>query len=175
MQIFGGTRRLALGAFILAGLLLIGFNAAWLTRLLNPPLPANSAAVKTALSQWHAYQALEERLARKAEAIGVMWASWPASEPRRESRPDGPVAESALPSVAADVFLPAVNGILQIVEPGGPSRTLALIDGGLRGENDHISGFTIERITAAGVAFGRDGQRWFAPAPEVPFSVDQGR
>ena len=70
MQIFGDSRRLALGAFILAGLLLIGFNAAWLTRLLNPSLPENSAAVKTAAAQWHAYQAAEERLARKDAAAG---------------------------------------------------------------------------------------------------------
>ncbi|MFO7494771.1 MAG: hypothetical protein R6X05_03955 [Desulfobacterales bacterium] len=174
MQIFGGTRRLALGAFILAGLLLIGFNAAWLTRLLNPPLPVNSTAVKTAVAQWRAYQAAEERLARKAEVLGVMWASWPASEPRRENRPVELLAAPAPALAADDARLPAVNGILQIAEPGGSSRILALIGGRARGENDQVSGFTIERITVAGVAFGRDGRRWFAPAPVVPFSVDRG-
>jgi hypothetical protein len=174
MQIFGDSRRLALGAFILAGLLLIGFNAAWLTRLLNPSLPANSNAVKTAAAQWHAYQAAEERLARKDAAAGFWLANWSIPEPRRERRPVEPLAASAPASAAADAPLPAVNGILEIAEPGGSSRILALIGGRARGENDQVSGFTIERITVAGVAFGRDGRRWFAPAPEVPFSVDRG-
>jgi hypothetical protein len=174
MQIFGDSRRLALGAFILAGLLLIGFNAAWLTRLLNPSLPENSAAVKTAAAHWHAYQAAEERLARREAAAGVLLARWPIPEPRRQTRSATPGARQAPAAAAVDVILPKVSGILQIAQPGGAPRTLALIGGRLRGERDQISGFTVERITAAGVALGRGGQSWFAPAPQVPFSVDRG-
>jgi hypothetical protein len=175
MQILGDSRRLALGAFILAGLMLIGFNAAWLTRVLNPPLPPHSIAVKTAASQWHAYQAAEERLVRKAAGAGVWLARWPAPEPPRQSRPAEPVAVPTPAGAGADELLPTVSGILQIARPGGGSRSLALIGGRLRGESDQISGFTVERITAAGVELGRDGRRWFTPAPQVPFSVDRGQ
>jgi hypothetical protein len=175
MQILGDSRRLALGAFFLAGLVLIGFNAAWLTRILNPPLPPHSTAVKTAATQWHAYQAAEERLARKAAGAGVWLARWPGPEPPRQSRPAEPVAVPTPAGAAADVLLPTVSGILQIARPGGGSRSLALIGGRLRGESDQISGFTVERITAAGVELGRDGRRWFTPAPQVPFSVDRGQ
>lgn len=175
MQILGDSRRLALGAFILAGLVLIGFNLAWLTRVLNPPLPPHSNAVKTAATQWHAYQAAEERLARKAAEAGVWLARWPPPEPPRQSRPAEPVVVPTPPGAAADVLLPTVSGILQIARPGGGSRSLALIGGRLRGESDQISGFTVERITAAGVELGRGGRRWFTPAPQVPFSVDRGQ
>lgn len=175
MQISGNTRRLALGAFILAGLLLIGFNATWLVRLLNPPLPASSAAVKTAMAQWRTYREAQAGLARKAEAADVLLAGWRVPAPHRETPADEPVSEAAPLPTTDEPPLPQVSGILEVTDPQGHSRNLAMVGGRVRAENDQISGYTILRITVAGVAFGRDGRHWFAPAPRVPFSVDRGQ
>jgi hypothetical protein len=70
-------------------------------------------------------------------------------------------------------LLPQLTGILQVIQNTVGPRYLAVLDGKVYVEKDHVGGFRIEEISARGIVLRQRDQQWFIPSPEVYFSIGQ--
>jgi hypothetical protein len=175
MIIWGNRRRLCLSGWILAALFLIGLNGSHLIVLQNQPLVGHSPTIKALrlnLSQWE--NALT-RLAMSSSDSGlrpVLARYQPQADLPTEavSEPDDK------PSVEApqSITLPALSGIVQILDQQGKQTYLAVLDGRVCRTNDQVGTYVVEQISPCAVILNHAGRQWHIEGPTPNYSEDRG-
>jgi len=172
---------LAIGLWVLAALLILWYNGAAVTSLLDQPLSGLSPAARETLTKW---QRLEIRIASQLKEIidpqeidQVLAAmefkkKIQAILPAKKSKLVPVAIKKALPVKEKEVVLPILSGVLAIYDADGVAVHLAVVDGKAREEKSRIGDFVLERIDAKGVLLTQDRDSWFIPAPRVDFSLD---
>jgi hypothetical protein len=172
----GSSKRLCIGGWILAALILLGINGFALASLFSPPVTGRSKETRLASQKWFRF---ENKLTL------ILKESFDNIDPK-------PIAERFSPDITAvkktfagpqavqngleaesEIQPPVLSGIMKILDTRGNHRSFALIEGKRLKVNDRIRGFTIHKITSRGVELSKDGQAWFVPAPEIYFSLDR--
>ena len=180
MVVKGNNKRLIIGSWVLAALLILWYNATAMTSLLDKPLPGLSPEARSTIAK---YQRLENHIAsrlkemidpRKMEDIfaridDIRAKVLPAA---KKSGPVPATVKKPKPVRKKDVALPSLNGIVAVYDAGGAVAYLAVMDGKTREEKSSIGGFRIEKIDAKGVLLAQGKENWFLPAPTVDFSMD---
>jgi hypothetical protein len=174
MKIVSDNRRMYLAAWLLAGLLLLGANGWKLSQLPLEPMIGSSAAVNSLRLKLHQFDELMS--ARRIDSE-VRW--------EQKVLPAGlPQAASPLPPAAVGIpaeetppeepyRLPKLSGILKVANNQGQWHYSVVMDGHVYAAKDHVREFLIDEISSRGIMLSRGKQRWFIPAPEVYFSLDQ--
>jgi len=171
---------LTIGLWVLAALMILWYNGAAVTSLLDQPLSGLSPAARETLTKW---QRLEIRVASQLKEIfdpqeidkvlAVMdFKKVKAILPAKKSKPVPVAITKALPVKRKEVVLPTLSGVMAIYDADGVAVHLAVVDGQAREEWSRIGDFVIERIDAKGVLLTQDRDSWFIPAPRVDFSLD---
>jgi hypothetical protein len=172
MNISSSRRRLCVGGWILAALVLAGVNGwAWLS-LESQALVGNSPTIKSLQQKLARLQAAKAREGRQMEGIGpgVFEARYtPRSAP--ETQP--PTADPR-PRDAAPEALPVLTGVVGRLTPQGGVEYAALLDRRLCRIRDRVGDFVVERISPSGVMLRRAGQEWFVEAPQPYHSSQRG-
>ncbi len=180
MVIKGNPKRLIIGLWVLAALLILWYNAAAMTALIDKPLPGLSSDARATIAKW---QRLENDIAMRLKEIidlqeiekifaridfkqtkAVLPAKKTESRPKPVQKPE--------PLIKKKIELPSLNGIMTVYGTDGDVVYLAVIDGKTRETKSKIGDFVIQRIDAKGILLVQDKESWFVPAPTVEFSVD---
>lgn len=164
-------RQLAIAGWILAALALLAAAGGGMRELFAIRSAAESREVAAA----------RRKLGELTEATdaGVAASNFDRLDRLLASTPAQDAAETtaAIPPPAAEqpesYALPVLTGIMKVVSARGEVRYRALLDGRDLGEGERFDGFTIRRITDAGVVLTRGAQRWTLPSPEVVFTLKQ--
>jgi hypothetical protein len=176
MMIWGNRRRLCLGSWILAALLLIGLNGYHLIALENQPLVGHSPTIKALrLNLGHYENTLSTPVLstddKRLHPILIRYAEPPAPAPPAIAPP----AEIAAPVVAPDrTVLPVLAGVVQALDQQGRQSYWALLDGRVCRTGDRVGAFVVDRISPRGVVLNRAGRQWSIEAPAPHYSQDQG-
>jgi len=180
MVVKGNPKRLIIGLWVLAALLILWYNAAAMTSLLDKPLPSLSPEARSTIAKW---QRLENHMALRLkqvinpQEIEKILARFDVKKiktilPAKKSEPKPTAAKKIEPVKKKDVKLPALNGIVAVYGTDGKVVYLAVIDGQTREEKSSIGEFVLEKIDAKGVLLAQGKENWFIPAPKVEFSMD---
>jgi len=180
MVVKGNPKRLIIGLWVLAALLILWYNAAAMTSLFDKPLPGLSPDARATIAKW---QRLESHIAMRLKdvvdlqeiekifaRIGYDKTDAVLPAKKTESRPK-PV-QKPKQIKKKKIELPSLNGILAVYGTDGDVVYLAVIDGMTREKNSKVGEFVIESIDAKGILLAQDTESWFVPAPTVEFSVD---
>jgi len=180
MVVKGNPKRLIIGLWVLAALLILWYNAAAMTSMIDKPLPGLSPDARATIAKW---QRLENDIAIRLKDIVDLQeiekifaridfnktkAVLPAK--RTESRPK-PVLKPE-PARKKKITLPSLSAILAVYGTDGDVVYLAVVDGKTREKKSRVGDFVIERIDAKGILLAQGKESWFVPAPTVEFSVD---
>jgi len=176
MIIWGNRRRLCLGSWILAALLLIGLNGYHLIALENQPLVGHSPTIKALrLNLGHYENTLSTPVLcaddQRLHPILVRYAEPPAPAPSASAPPPEITAPVPAPDRTA---LPVLAGIVQALDQQGRQSYRALLDGQVCRTGDKVGSFVVARISPGGVVLNRAGQQWHVEAPAPRYSQDQG-
>ena len=166
---------------MLAALLILWYNAAAMTSLIDKPLPGLSSEARATIAKW---QRLENHIALRLKEIvdlqeiekifaRIDLNKVKAVLPVKKSEPRPRTVQKPEPVRKKKVELPSLNGILAVYGTDGDVDYLAVIDGKTREEKSSIGDFVLERIDAKGIRLAQDKESWFVPAPTVEFSVDK--
>ena len=173
MKYFSGTigtnpKLLALSGWIVAALLLLALACSSLPELLAGPGITEGkefAAVRSKLRELtDATVSVPEQLPTNLDRLMV---SAPSPAPGASGASGQGVGGTIEPS------LPVLSGIMKTATVRGTVRYRAIFAGRDLGVNDKVDGFSILRISEAGVVLGKNGERWTLPSPEVIFSHKQ--
>jgi len=169
-------RRLCIGGWILAVVILFGVNGFALISLFSPPLVGRSKETRLASQKWIRLEnklslILEESFDKTdLEAIIDRFSPVLNVIKQQTLQPQAAKSES---EAELEIQPPILTGIMKISDAHGNHHWFALIEGKRLMENDSVRGFFIQKITDQGVVLSRDGKVWFVPAPEVHFSLDR--
>ena len=152
MVVKGNPKRLIIGLWVLAALLLLWYNAAAMTSLLDKPLPGLSPAARSTIVKW---QRLENDIALRLKQVinpdeiekiiaGIDFKKIKAALPAKKIAPTKNGTEAGT-GQKKDVKLPALNGIVAVYGTDGDISYLAVIDGKTREEKSSIGDFFLER------------------------------
>ena len=163
-----------IGFWILAGLVMVGLNAAMLLSLLDEPLAGHSDGVRNADRAFRQYRL---RLTAEAEKItsGMeRLTSWFApvlveEKPVVQKAPAPPA--SAKKKRPLPLVLPTLMGIMTSRSSDGSTQRLALLDGRICAQGDPLGNFTVKRIAREGVSLVQGDQVWHLKAPDVAYSI----
>lgn len=175
MITLGGKKSLFSGSWVLAALLLVGYNGFNLISLFNPSLVGRSVEVKLASQKW---QQLKERSASAAESALdfdldlILSKIIPGFQETEKTASKTPVGEVEGKN-AIETKLPSLAGIMGVTDVHGREQLLAVIEGAAHPEKARVKGYTIQEITQKGIVLTKNGKDWFVPAPEVYFSLDR--
>lgn len=172
MKMIGGKQRLCISGWVLAAMGIAAFNVnAWIS-LESRPLEGKPILIK-ALSQKIARLesvfdlAQFERFGREAAALPVALRKVPAAEGSLHNQS---------PGVSSENFpLPVLSGIVRIADPLRRPYFLAVLDGRVYRENEHVQAYLIADISPQGVVLRRDGASWRIANPAPYYSSDGGR
>jgi len=173
MIAIGGKKRFIIGSWILASLLLVGYNGATLVTLFNPQLVERSDEVKLASRKW---KQLKQGTSQDMEILRDFNLDLILSKfvPGHHIQEGKSIDSQGLNGKAAfESILPPLTGIMRLSNVHGSKRMLAVIDGNAYSEGAQVQGFTIQEITEKGVGLTRAGTSWFVQTPEVYFSLDK--
>jgi len=176
----GNPKRLTIGFWVLAALLILWYNGVTMISLLDQPLAGLSPEARETITKWQRLEMeLESRLKKMLaqKEIDRILASIDINKivaviPVKKSKPATVVKKRIEPVKKKEVILPPLNGILTIYDASGNTVHLAVIAGKAREEKSRIGEFYLEKIESNGVLLTRDKESWFIPAPDVDFSVD---
>ena len=168
----GDKKRVFIGSWVIAALLLLAYNVYALMSVLGLPLFGHSEEVKRVRQQYQQFMAantgtdmaafadadLDQVLARLIHAVHKHQKTNLVSLRRKVKAVGKPK-------------LPKITGVLQISDIQGNSRMVAVIDGRRLGEEERVQGFTVREITKQGAILARGGSSWFVPAPKGQFTV----
>jgi uncharacterized protein YuzE len=181
MVVKGNPKRLIIGLWVLAALLILWYNAAAMTSLIDKPLPGLSSEARATIAKWqrlenHIAIRLKESLSQ--QEIEKIFARIDLNRtktvlPARKSEPIPKTVRKPEPVRKKQVALPSLSGIVAVYGTDGDVVYLAVIDGKTREEKSSIGDFVLERIDANGVLLAQEKESWFVPAPTVGFSVDK--
>ena len=180
MVVKGNPKRLLIGLWVLAALLILWYNAAVMTSLLDKPLPSLSSEARSTIAKW---QRLENHMTLRLkqvvtpQEIEKILARFDFKKvkvvlPAKKKTPVPTAVKKSESVKKKDVKLPALNGIVAVYGTDGNVVYLAVIDGKTREEKSSIGEFVLEKIDAKGVLLAQDKENWFVPAPTVEFSMD---
>ena len=166
--------------WVLAALLILWYNAAAMTSLMDMPLPGLSSEARATIAKWQRlenYIAIRLREIVDLQEIEKIFARIDFNKEKpvlstKKSEPLPKTVRKPEPVRKKNVELPSLNGIVAVYGTDGDVVYLAVIDGKTREEKSSIGDFVLERIDAKGVLLAQDRKSWFVPAPTVEFSVD---
>ena len=184
MIVKGNPKRLLIGLWVLAALLILWYNAAAMTSLFDRPLPGLSPEARETITK---YQRLENQIKSRfkdkltiqelTEIVAhidlesvrkiVLPVKKSLAKPKAVKKPKKIIAKPK-----QVVTLPSLNGIMAVYDKMGHVVYLAVIDGKTREEKSSVGKFVIDKIEADGVHLKQDKDSWFITAPRVDFSID---
>ncbi len=184
MQIIGSTKRLSVGGWFLAALLLLGFNAFTLTSLFSPPVVGRSKETRLASQKWFKLDNKIKIILKETfkdldiEMIADRFSPDITIVKPKPVQPKVATKSDAIPNEIENepyVQLPVLTGIMKILYAHGKHRFFVLIEGRKMSKGDTIHQFTIQNITQKSVVLSRGDKTWYVPVPEVYFSLDRER
>jgi len=176
------NKRLAIGLWVLAALLVLWYNAAAVSSLWDRELTAMSPGTRATITK---HQQLQSRISQGllalidplqieniAARIDGRRVKTPPPKPKGVTPPQvvNKRVESA-PEVK--VKLPSLDGIIAIYRPITGKAYRAVMDGHALEEQSRINNFVIKKIDAKGVLLSRGSKTWFVPVPQVDYSKDK--
>jgi hypothetical protein len=167
-----------MGGWLLAALILFWVNGFFFMALESEPVkgdPATIRALRMKLSRLESVAADSSRYLIGQGDTQNFFAAYrtPQSAP---TTPSVTAADSgSAPVPVAATGLPALTGILQVLDRPGAPNYLAVLNGRVCGEQDQVSEFTVGKISAEGVALHRSGGRWFIESPRPYYTSDLGK
>jgi hypothetical protein len=169
--------KIVTGALILTALVLLWYSGVKLLLIYDTPLVGVSSESRLAKQKWNNLEdLLKEREKRDwSKSIDMLIKEIPVAKP--ETTPENPVSSQEIQEVVRyeeKESLPVIKGIIIPSDSLEKTKASVIINGNIYSENDEVSGYMIKKITKEGVSFKRGGQHFFADAPKVPYSVDQG-
>jgi len=173
MIVIGSKKRFITGSWILASLLLVGYNGATLITLFNPQFVERSVEVKLASIKWkqlkqRTSQAMEILKDFNLELVLKKFVPGYHIQERNNTVPQGLKGRETTESM-----LPPLTGIMRFSDVHGNKKMLAVIAGKSYSVGTDVQGFTIQEITENGVGLKKAGTSWFIQTPEVYFSLDK--
>jgi len=180
MVVKGNPKRLIIGLWVLLALLILWYNAAAMTSLLDKPLPGLSPEARSTITKWHRLEndvALRLKQVMSAQEIDKILARFDLKKvkavlPAKKKTAVPTAVKKPQPIKKKEVKLPVLNGVVAVYGTDGKVVYLAVIDGKTREEKSSIGEFVLEKIDAKGVLLVQDKENWFVPAPTVEFSMD---
>ena len=180
MLVKGNPKRLIIGMWVLAALLILWYNAAAMTSLIDKPLPGLSPDARTTIAKW---QRLESGIAIRLKEIidlkeiekifaRIDYNKTKTVLPAKKTEPRPKPAQKPKQIRKKKIALPSLNGILAVYGTDGDVVYLAVIDGKTREKKSRVGDFVIESIDAKGILLTQNKERWFVPAPTIEYSVD---
>jgi hypothetical protein len=180
MVVKGNPKRLIIGLWVLAALLILWYNAAAMTSLIDKPLPGLSSDARATLAKW---QRLESYIAMRLKEtvdlreIEKIFSRIDYNKPKtvlpaKKTAPRPQTAQKPKQVRKKKIALPSLDGILAVYGTDGDVVYLAVIDGKTLEKKSRIGDFVIESIDAKGILLAQNKESWFVPAPTVEFSVD---
>jgi hypothetical protein len=180
MIVKGNPKRLTIGLWVLAALLILWYNGVAMIALFDQPLVGLSPEARETITKWQRLEMMvasqlkemtdQNEIDRTLAAIDIK--KIVAAIPIKKPKPATVVTKKIAPVKKKKVVLPALNGILAIYDADGNTDHLAIIEGKAREKNSRIGEFKLEKIDSSGVVLTQDKESWFIPAPTVDFSVD---
>ena len=177
----GAQKRMLTGSWILAALILLGYNGLELTTVLEPSVLGYSSTLKTVKEKWEKlkpkYPSSEDK-PRDVTGLDLKLVKFIPGTPQQDNNrltlPEKNLvqAESGKENTEElQIVLPHVSGIVQVTGMSGETRLLAMIEGERLSEDDRIMGFTVKKITSEGVTLIKGGKDWFVKVPQTGFSI----
>lgn len=159
----------------MVALVVLGYNGFKVMSFLNPSLLGPSNLVKVARQKWQQFdKALPHAAHEVYDSIDLdLMLAHLTPESFKSKQKDQitpPKKEKE-----AQVRLPKLTGVLSVSDIRGNIRSLAVIGGKRLAEQDRVDEFTVQKITKRGVVLTKNGRRWFLPAPEVRYTLEQGK
>ncbi|MFZ0613653.1 MAG: hypothetical protein WAM73_15555 [Desulfobacterales bacterium] len=176
LKISGSRPRLVFGCWLLAALLLAGYNGSKLMGLLSMPVSGQSVQVRLASEKWRQLQDILSLTAKEMAVDIDLDQAFTQVSAHFEARPaGGPDVGTAGASATQkpEDQLPKLAGVIRSRGIGGNVEAMAVIEGRRYKENDRVREFRVKTIEEKGVVLTRGGQRWFLQAPDVFFSSNR--
>jgi type II secretory pathway component PulC len=173
----GSRIKIMTGFLVLISLLVLWYSGVKLLLLYDTPLFGVSSESKLAKQKWNNLETLQKEKGEKdwATSIDLLIKSIPVTE--TQNNPELPVSSQEIQEAVRYEemeTLPVITGIIIPSDSLEKSKASVIINGNIYTENDEVSGYMIKKITKEGVSFKRKGKHFFADAPKVLYSVDQG-
>jgi hypothetical protein len=189
MVLTPGIKRLMMGGWVLAALLIFAYNAQLALTVLETPLPAHSREAKLAMQK--ARQLERQSAEKKAQeedkdfSIQKIVATLDRGLTKikqevsllkqpvkiKKLKGDKEVVKTA--KKEEPIILPVLTGIVQVFNAEGKGKLLAAMDGQIYRENEFVKAFRIMQITDNGVTLAKGDRTWQIKAPIVNFSISQ--
>jgi len=180
MTITPNNKKLAIGLWVLAALLILWYNAVALLSLWDREFTAMSPGARATIAK---RQQLESRMAQKllglidplqinhiaAKIDGRRVV--PPPKPKGGTPPQA-VKKKVKPVPEMKLKLPSLDGIIAVYNPSSGKTYLAVMDGKTLEEQSRINDFVIKSIDAKGVLLARGAKTLFIPAPQIAYSKD---
>lgn len=174
MRLIKGGRQALIGLWILAGLLVAGFNAYAIMTILDTPLPGYSDGVRTVERGMQECRTLMATVTHKNRSeIAALAGRFPSTAVKQVPIARKPVVSAPVkePYSQASGNLPSLAGILIRRTADGIVNRLALLDGRPLSEGDTVADFSLREISDRGVMLARNGRTFFIEAPRVAHSL----
>lgn len=189
MVLTPGIKRLMMGGWVLAALLIFAYNAQLAATVLELPLPSHSREAKMAMQkarQLERYSA-EKKAAEESKDFSIQKITSALDRglkknSQKMSMEEQPVEikkpeedKEILKGIKKEevIILPVLTGIVQVFDAEGKGRLLASLDGDVYQENEFVKAFRIQQITEKGVTLAKGNRIWQIKAPIVNFSIGQ--
>jgi hypothetical protein len=182
MTITPNHKRLAIGLWVLAALLVLWYNAVAFLSLWDRELTAMSPGARNTIAK---RQQLESRMAQKlsglidpfqinhiAAKIDGPSVAPPPPKPKGGT-PSQAVSKKVNSAAEMELKLPSLDGIIAVYQPSKGKTYLAVMDGKTLEEQSRINDFVITSIDAKGVQLARGAKTVFIPAPQIAYSKDK--
>jgi hypothetical protein len=182
MTLTSNSRRIAIGLWVLAALLILWYNAVTLLSLWDREFTAMSPGARATIAK---RQLLESRMAQKllglidplkisniAAKIDGRRVVPPPPKPKVSTPPQA-VSKRVKPAPETELKLPSLDGIIAIFHPTSGKTYLAVMDGNTLEEEGRINDFVVKSIDAKGVRLARGAKTIFIPAPQIAYSKDR--
>ena len=175
------NKRIAIGLWVLAALLVLWYNAAAVSSLWDRELTAMSPGARATIAK---SQQLQSRISQgllalidplQIENIAARIDSRklkPAPVKKKGVTPPQAANKRVDPTPEAKVKLPSLDGIIAVYRPITGETYIAVMDGNALEEQNRINNFVLKKIDAKGVLLSRGAKTWFVPAPQVDYSKD---
>ena len=163
-------KRLWLGYWILAALLLSSYSGYKMMTLMTPAIPLLSQEMKGTRENLHKIQKLTSLSMKNIEDnlnLNRVFQVF-AQKSQEKAKADTIQKKEKEPDP------PEISGIFQTITSQGEVEYQAVIKGKCLRENDSVNGFTVKEITLEGVTLSKKERKWSIPSPNVSFSLDRG-
>jgi hypothetical protein len=175
MIAIGNTKKMMMGGWVLAALMVVAYNGSQLASLLAPPVAGYSPEVKSIISKRHQLDAQVSAARQSMKQIDLTGITAGVDQlPEKKENAGTEPPQSSAPTTDAAVteketLLPQLQGIFRVSDIHGNVKLRALLEGKILREKDQIGIFTVERISDKGIVLTKDERSWFLQTPDVPF------